>query len=103
SLAARVRNQLSSAHANGAPIGGFNYSTTWLLTKYLEGESLVGSCGSTSLPNIEVTTIPSKHKSTDHMAVQRRKSDEAHLMKPKREVLGCGCKAKSRQLSSSFR
>ncbi|CAN6454294.1 unnamed protein product [Victoria cruziana] len=36
SLAARVRNQLTSVHANGASIEGFNYSTTWLLKKYLE-------------------------------------------------------------------
>ncbi|KAI3953590.1 hypothetical protein MKW92_017878 [Papaver armeniacum] len=52
SLASQVRKQLNKARTNGEPVEGFNYSTTTLLTKYLEGNSDVPSEPVTLLPKI---------------------------------------------------
>ncbi|OVA04513.1 Phosphoglucose isomerase (PGI) [Macleaya cordata] len=52
SLASQVRKQLNNSRTSGEPIEGFNYSTTTMLTKYLEGKSPVPSDPITLLPKI---------------------------------------------------
>jgi glucose-6-phosphate isomerase len=41
SLASRVRSQLNAARTQNAPVEGFNYSTTFLLKRYLKGKTPV--------------------------------------------------------------
>ncbi|XP_024399239.1 glucose-6-phosphate isomerase, cytosolic isoform X2 [Physcomitrium patens] len=41
SLASRVRTQLNASRTRDAPLQGFNYSTTYLLTHYLKGKTPV--------------------------------------------------------------
>uniref|UniRef100_A0A1D1ZJP1 Glucose-6-phosphate isomerase n=1 Tax=Anthurium amnicola TaxID=1678845 RepID=A0A1D1ZJP1_9ARAE len=52
SLASQVRKQLHLSRTTGEPVKGFNYSTTTLLTKYLEAESGIPSGSSTVLPKV---------------------------------------------------
>ncbi|XXG45603.1 hypothetical protein AAC387_Pa02g0645 [Persea americana] len=52
SLASQVRKQLHLSRMKGEPVEGFNFSTTTLLTKYLEAQSGISSYESTHLPKI---------------------------------------------------
>lgn len=52
SLATQVRKQLHASHTKGEPVQGFNYSTTTLLTRYLEASQDVPSDLPTLLPRI---------------------------------------------------
>ncbi|KAJ8650565.1 hypothetical protein MRB53_003588 [Persea americana] len=52
SLASQVRKQLHLSRAKGEPVEGFNFSTTTLITKYLEAQSGISSYESTRLPKI---------------------------------------------------
>ncbi|XP_073107642.1 glucose-6-phosphate isomerase, cytosolic 1 isoform X1 [Elaeis guineensis] len=51
SLATQVRKQLNLSRTKGEPVAGFNFSTSTLLTRYLEGDSGVQS-NSTMLPKM---------------------------------------------------
>ncbi|KAG1348090.1 putative glucose-6-phosphate isomerase, cytosolic 1 [Cocos nucifera] len=51
SLATQVRKQLNLSRTKGEPVMGFNFSTSTLLTRYLEGDSGVQS-DSTMLPKM---------------------------------------------------
>ncbi|KAL9274111.1 Glucose-6-phosphate isomerase, cytosolic 1-like protein [Drosera capensis] len=53
SLASQVRKQLHAFRAKGEPVRGFNFSTTTLLTKYLEATSdHQGEITETKLPQL---------------------------------------------------
>ncbi|KAJ4701882.1 Glucose-6-phosphate isomerase [Melia azedarach] len=52
SLATQVRKQLHAARTKGEPIEGFNFSTTALLTRYLEASSDIPADPPTLLPRI---------------------------------------------------
>ncbi|XP_078430425.1 sugar isomerase (SIS) family protein [Wolffia australiana] len=52
SLATQVRKQLHSSRTAEEPIKGFNYSTSTLLSKYLEAETGIASSTSTVLPRV---------------------------------------------------
>ncbi|GMN35499.1 hypothetical protein TIFTF001_005332 [Ficus carica] len=52
SLATQVRKQLHASRTKGEPVQGFNYSTTTLLTRYLEASQDVPSDLPTLLPRI---------------------------------------------------
>ncbi|KAM1012537.1 hypothetical protein ACFX2I_042649 [Malus domestica] len=52
SLASQVRKQLNASRTKGQPIEGFNYSTTTLLTKYLEATKDIPADLPTLLPQI---------------------------------------------------
>ncbi|XP_030545425.1 glucose-6-phosphate isomerase, cytosolic [Rhodamnia argentea] len=52
SLATQVRKQLNASRVKGEPVEGFNYSTTTMLTRYLEATSDVPSDPPTLLPRI---------------------------------------------------
>ncbi|KAF8022832.1 hypothetical protein BT93_F0371 [Corymbia citriodora subsp. variegata] len=52
SLATKVRKQLHASRVKGEPVEGFNYSTTTMLTRYLEATSDVPSDPPTLLPRI---------------------------------------------------
>lgn len=52
SLASQVRKQLHASRKKGEPIEGFNFSTTTLLTRYLEASSDVPADPSTLLPKM---------------------------------------------------
>ncbi|CAM8935931.1 unnamed protein product [Rhodiola kirilowii] len=52
SLASTVRNQLHKSRTAGEPVQGFNTSTTYLLSKYLEASSEITSDCSTDLPKV---------------------------------------------------
>ncbi|TQD90160.1 hypothetical protein C1H46_024324 [Malus baccata] len=52
SLASQVRKQLNASRTKGQPVEGFNYSTTSLLTKYLEASKDIPADLPTLLPQI---------------------------------------------------
>ncbi|XP_077232811.1 glucose-6-phosphate isomerase, cytosolic 1 isoform X2 [Tasmannia lanceolata] len=52
SLASQVRKQLNLSRTKGEPVEGFNFSTTTMLTKYLEATSHISSDPATRLPKI---------------------------------------------------
>ncbi|KAL9242633.1 hypothetical protein vseg_016616 [Gypsophila vaccaria] len=52
SLATQVRKQLHASRTKGEPINGFNFSTTTLLTKYLQASSDVPAELPTKLPQV---------------------------------------------------
>lgn len=52
SLASQVRKQLNASRTKGEPVKGFNFSTTTMLTRYLQASSDVPSQPSTLLPKI---------------------------------------------------
>ncbi|KAL5144501.1 Glucose-6-phosphate isomerase, cytosolic [Glycine soja] len=52
SLATQVRKQLNASRTKGEPIQGFNFSTTTMLTRYLQASSDVPADLSTVLPKI---------------------------------------------------
>ncbi|GAA0161191.1 isomerase [Lithospermum erythrorhizon] len=52
SLASQVRKQLHASRRNGEPIQGFNFSTTSMLSKYLEASADVPSDPSIHLPKV---------------------------------------------------
>ncbi|ERN00198.1 glucose-6-phosphate isomerase, cytosolic [Amborella trichopoda] len=52
SLASQVRKQLNLSRTKGEPVEGFNYSTTTMLTKYLEAKSPIPSEPCTILPKV---------------------------------------------------
>ncbi|XVE56029.1 hypothetical protein DITRI_Ditri03aG0204300 [Diplodiscus trichospermus] len=52
SLATQVRKQLHASHTKGELVEGFNFSTTTLLTRYLEASSDVPADPPTLLPRI---------------------------------------------------
>ncbi|KAA8537639.1 hypothetical protein F0562_027247 [Nyssa sinensis] len=52
SLASQVRKQLSASREKGEPVKGFNFSTTTLLTKYLEASADITSDPPTHLPHM---------------------------------------------------
>ncbi|KAK2988727.1 hypothetical protein RJ640_020992 [Escallonia rubra] len=52
SLASQVRKQLHASRKKGEPVKGFNFSTTTMLTRYLEASADVPSDPSTLLPKM---------------------------------------------------
>ncbi|KAK9667710.1 hypothetical protein RND81_13G006000 [Saponaria officinalis] len=52
SLATQVRKQLHASRTKGEPINGFNFSTTTMLTKYLQASSDVPAELPTKLPHV---------------------------------------------------
>ncbi|KAH9622701.1 hypothetical protein KSS87_017573 [Heliosperma pusillum] len=52
SLASQVRKQLNASRTKGEPINGFNFSTTTVLTKYLQASSDVPAELPTKLPQV---------------------------------------------------
>lgn len=52
SLATQVRKQLNASRTKGEPVEGFNFSTTTLLTRYLEATADIPSDPPTLLPRI---------------------------------------------------
>ncbi|OAY50758.1 glucose-6-phosphate isomerase, cytosolic [Manihot esculenta] len=52
SLATQVRKQLNASRTKGEPVEGFNFSTTTMLTRYLEESSDVPANAQTLLPKI---------------------------------------------------
>uniref|UniRef100_A0A5B7B364 Glucose-6-phosphate isomerase n=1 Tax=Davidia involucrata TaxID=16924 RepID=A0A5B7B364_DAVIN len=52
SLASQVRKQLNASRKKGEPVEGFNFSTTTLLTKYLEASADIPSDPPTLLPHV---------------------------------------------------
>ncbi|CAK9162005.1 unnamed protein product, partial [Ilex paraguariensis] len=52
SLASQVRKQLNASRKKGEPVEGFNFSTTKMLTRYLEASAGVPSDPSTVLPKM---------------------------------------------------
>ncbi|XP_057449616.1 glucose-6-phosphate isomerase, cytosolic 1 [Lotus japonicus] len=52
SLATQVRKQLNASRTKGEPVQGFNFSTTTVLTRYLQASSEVPADLPTSLPKI---------------------------------------------------
>ncbi|KAI5443155.1 Glucose-6-phosphate isomerase [Lathyrus oleraceus] len=52
SLATQVRKQLNASRTKGEPIQGFNFSTTAMITRYLQASSDIPADPPTSLPQI---------------------------------------------------
>ncbi|KAF6166629.1 hypothetical protein GIB67_005491 [Kingdonia uniflora] len=52
SLASQVRKQLNASRIKGEPVKGFNFSTTTMISKYLEAQSGIPSNAVTLLPKV---------------------------------------------------